>query len=146
MNRLTPNLAAQDYKTYRVSIPKSTHWVTVSCEDAECQAYASGWRSVIDEASELGQKQAHYIRTQSGRGFTESRTPEGMTEFLFRPGQPCFTQHQERGELPEIFIVQGGDHRGNPLRTPTVTHTRPEFWVEDFAEHQDKLATILERG
>jgi hypothetical protein len=146
MERFTPNMAPQDYKTYRVAMPKATHWENVSCEDDECPAYANGWRSVIDESNELGMQQAHYIRKLSGRGFVESRTPEGMTEFVFRPGQPCFTQHKARTELPEIFLVQGGDFRGNPMGVPTITHRRPELWVEDFAEHQDKLNTILERG
>jgi len=146
LNRFEPAMSPQDYKTYRIALPKSTHFADSTCEDVECAAYANGWRSLIDESAELGAKQAFYIRKQSGRGFTESRTPEGLTEFLFRPGQPCFTQHKVRTELPEIFMVQGGDFRGNPRGTPAVTHTRPEHWVEDFAEHQDKLNTILERG
>jgi hypothetical protein len=144
--RLTPNMRPQDYTTYRIISPRRTHFGPATCEDVECDAYVKGWSSLIDEATELGQKQAHYIRTNSGRSFTESRTPAGLTEFIFRPGQPCFRQHVYRNELPAIFRVEGGDFRGNPLRIQPVTHTRPEFWVEDFQEHQDKVKTVLERG
>lgn len=143
---IQPNMNAADYKTYRISLPTATHWVEVSCEDFECCHYANGWRTLVDERTELGMKQAHYIRKMSGRSFTESATPIGGTEFLFRPGQPCFETHRVRGERPEIFLVQGGDFRGNPLRIPVVRHARAEHWVEDFAEHQDRVKTILERG
>jgi hypothetical protein len=144
--RLTPNMRPQDYMTYRIIAPKATHFGPATCEDVECAAYAKGWSSLIDEATELGQKQAHYIRNHSGRSFTESRTEAGLTDFVFRPGQPCFAQHVYRNELPAIFRVDGGDFRGNPLGIQPVTHTRPEYWVEDFQEHQDKVKTVLERG
>jgi hypothetical protein len=144
--RLTPNMPAHAYKTYRIISPHSTHFGPASCEDVECGAYAKGWSSLIDETTALGQKQAHYIRRSSGRSFTESKTPAGLTEFIFKPGQTCFAQHVYRNELPAIFRVQGGDFRGDPLKTPPVTHTKPEFWVEDFQEHQDKVKTTLERG
>lgn len=144
--RLMPNMRPQDYKTYRIVSPIQSHFGPATCEDVECDAYAKGWSSLIDEATELGAKQAYYIRTHSGRSFTESRTPAGLTDFLFRPGQPCFRQHTYRNELAPIFRVQGGDFRGNPLAIQPVTHTKPEFWVEDFQEHQDKVKTVLERG
>jgi hypothetical protein len=146
MNIIAPNMPASDYKTYRVSMPQATHWVDISCEEAECENYANGWKTLVDERNELGMKQAHYIRKESGRGFTEERTPIGGTAFVFRPGQPCFTRHKVRGHQPEIFLVQGGDYRGNPRGIPTVRHKRPEDWVEDFALHQEKVKTILERG
>jgi hypothetical protein len=54
-------------------------------------------------------------------------------------------KHQVRLEKPEIFIVKGGDHRGNPKGTPTRVHTKAEFWVEEFAETQDKIQTQIEK-
>lgn len=143
---IQPNMRPGDYMTYRVVCPKVSHFGPATCEDVECVNYLNGWASMIDEGSELGRKQAHYIRSSSGRSFTESRTPEGLTQFTFRPNQPCFKEHVYRNELPPIFRVQGGDFRGNPLGIRPVTHKRPEDWVEDFALHQDKVKTILERG
>lgn len=144
--RLTPNMNPQDYVSYRIVSPKASHFGPATCEDVDCQAMEKGWSSLIDEATDLGARQAYYIRTDSGRSFKESRTEAGLTEFLFSPGQKCFAEHTYRNELPPIFRVQGGDHRGNPLGVPVVTHTRPEFWIEDFQEHQDKVKTVLERG
>jgi hypothetical protein len=144
--RLMPAMRPSDYKTYKILAPRRTHFGPASCEDVECPAYAKGWSTLIDESTELGKKQAHYIRKMSGRGFTESRTSAGLTDFVFRPGQPCFRQHVYRNELPAIFKVEGGDFRGNPLGVPSVTHTKPDFWVEDFAEHQENVKSTLERG
>jgi hypothetical protein len=144
--RITPNMQPQDYVSYRIVAPSRTHFGPATCEDVDCKAMANGWSSLIDEATGLGQKQAHYIRKMSGRSFKESRTPAGLTEFLFTSGQKCFAQHTYRNELPPIFKVQGGDYRGNPRGIQPVIHTKPEFWVEDFQGHQDKVKTVLERG
>lgn len=146
MNVIQPNMRPQDYITFRILAPVRTHFGPATCEDVDCKAMINGWSSLIDEATELGQKQAHYIRKISGRSFKESRTPAGLTEFIFTSGQNCFAQHVYRNELPARFLVQGGDHRGNPLSIRPVEHTRPEDWVENFALHQDKVKTILERG
>ncbi len=144
--RIQPNMPARDYVTFRILAPYRTHFGPATCEDVECKAMANGWHSLIDESTDLGQKQAHYIRRGSGRSFKESRTPEGLTDFYFRPGQDCFAQHVYRNEMPAAYVKQGGDFRGNPMRIQPVTHTKAEFWVEDFSEHQDKVKTILERG
>lgn len=146
MNIIQPNMRPQDYTTYRILAPKASHFGPATCYEVDCKAMTNGWSSLIDEATELGQKQAHYIRKMSGRGFKESRTPAGLTEFVFAPGQKCFAEHVYRNDRPAIFRVQGGDRRGNPLGIAPITHKRAEDWVEDFALHQDKVKTILERG
>ncbi|MGA5116850.1 hypothetical protein [Streptomyces pseudogriseolus] len=144
--RLQPNLRPAEYKTYAITAPISTHFRPGTCEEADCPNYRSGWKSVIDERSDLGQAQAHYIRKESGRKFTESQDAFGLTTFTFEAGQPCFTQHKVRLERPELYIVRDGDWRGNPLGTQVRQHTRPELWAEDFAEHQDRLARTIEKG
>jgi hypothetical protein len=45
-----------------------------------------------------------------------------------------------------VYRVKGGDFRGNPLRTPTRTVNRPELWVEEFAENQDRIKQAIEKG
>jgi len=137
---------ARAYQTFQIRAPKGG-LVPVSCEDVECQAYANGWKMVLDLASALGQKQAYYIKHQSGRKYTiESQTPEGMVTLIFAPDQDCFEQHKVRNDLPEVFSIRGGDSRGNPLRTPTRVHKKPEFWLEEFAENQDRIATAKKEG
>ncbi len=105
--------------------------------------YLSGWQTLVDEATALGQAQAGYIRHKSERRFTESRDEAGLTVFTFPPGQPCFRAHKVRLDREEIFTKFPGDHRG---RTGEARLLRPADWVEDFAEHQQKLAHELEKG
>lgn len=139
-------LPASAYKTYAISSPISTHYRPGTCTEVDCQAQARGWSTTVDETTDLGMKQAHYIRKLSGRKFAERREPAGLTVFAFEPGQKCFATHQVSLQRPETFYVRGGDYRGNPLGTPAYRHTRAELWVEDFGEHQQKLADELKRG
>jgi hypothetical protein len=148
MNRIEPQLPADAYKTYAIVAPKSTHFVPATCEQVDCAHYLHGWQSVIDETTELGQRQAHYIRKESGRAFRERRREDGLTVFFFEAGQPCFDaqRHQRRLDRPELYIVRDGDHRGNPRGTAQRQHVRPADWVEDFAEHQQGLADEIAKG
>ena len=146
MNRIQPNLPAIAYKTYQVVAPKSTHFREATCEEVNCNAWRLGWKTVIDETSTLGQMQAHYIRKESKRKYVETKLENQFTEFLFEAGQQCFASHQTRIDRPEIFVITGGDWRGNPLGTEPKFHSRPIDWVDDFANHQDKIQTQLERG
>lgn len=145
MNRIQPLRPPQAYKTFQVLAPRDTHFREVACEHVNCEAQAHGWKSVIDERTELGAAQAHYIRTASGRQFTEARSPEGLTVFDFVAGQQCFAQHKERLDRAALYLVRGGDWRGNPRGIEARQHTRPEFWVEEFGEHQQRLADEIEK-
>ncbi|WP_084965255.1 hypothetical protein [Thermoactinospora rubra] len=146
LNRITPQLPAAAFKTYQVAAPLPTHWRPATCEEAGCPAYEYGWRTLVDETSELGRRQAHYIRRQSGRKFVEDRDAEGLTVFMFAPGQTCFQPHQVPLEREPLYLVRGGDWRGDPLGGQPYQHRRAEDWVEDFAEHQDRIARQIERG
>ena len=135
--RPTPGLPVQAMKTYAIHAPLSTHWRTASCEEVGCLAHHNGWVTKVDEATELGQRQAGFIRYRAGRPFTEIREA-GITVFTFPAGVECFTQHKTRRARPSLFVVRRGDWRGH-FGTQTV-HTSPENWVSDFAGHQDRLA------
>lgn len=146
MNRPAPNLPTRAYQTFQVKAPKGA-FRSASCEEVECQHSVKGWKMVLDLSSELGLKQAHYIKHQSGRKYTvEGQTPEGMVTLLFPGNQPCFQEHKVRTDLPETFLVKGGDFRGNPLKTATRVHKRAEFWVEEFQTNQDRIARAIEKG
>jgi hypothetical protein len=150
MFRIEPNMPAAAYKTYSIAAPRATHWRPATCAEAQCDAYLHGWKTVIDEATELGMGQAYYIREQSGRRFREERLPGGRTEFYFEPGQRCFRsgdqRHYVRLDRQEIYVVRDGDHRGNPRGTEPRRHTRARDWTEDFALHQDRIARQTQRG
>lgn len=146
LNRIAPTGPAAAYKTYAISSPVSTHFRPGTCEEASCAAHAEGWLTKVDETTDLGRRQAYYIRKQAGRRYSESREPSGLTVFAFEAGQKCFAAHQVSLQRPENFLVVGGDYRGNPLGTKTLVHARPEHWVEDLAENLDGLKSARERG
>lgn len=139
--RLEPPLPARAYQTYRVDAPLATHWRRASCDEYGCAAYQNGWVTRVDERVEQGMAQAYYIRKQSGRSFTEEKLTDGLTEFRFPAGQPCFSRSRHRLPVgrPEIFLRLGGDWRGNPLGTPAYRHTKPEYWIEDFQESLEEM-------
>ncbi len=146
--RLPQQVGPQHYKTYQIAAPVSTHWNQVSCTEFQCDSYRSGFRSTIDERTELGQAQAHFIRKESGRRFTEVRNEAGLTEFTFEPGQSCFraAEHRQRNARPELFIVRSGDWRRLDIFSKPRVHHGPADWVDDFASHQGRIADLRQRG
>lgn len=145
--RPDPALPASAMKTYGIVAPKSTHFRPATCEEVDCSAYLNGWKTVIDESTELGQSQAHYIRTESGRRFhRDPVNSDGPVTYLFEAGQRCFAQHELRLDRPEVYVVRDGDWRGNPRGTNPLIHKDPQAWIDDFGEHQERLADQLERG
>lgn len=142
--RLEPKLSPQFMQTYQILRPKTSHFRPATCADVECPAYSHGWRTSVDESTELGMKQAHYIRSQSGRGYREHRDESGLTVFTFDAGQECFTEHTQALDRPALFIRRKGDWRG--YQSQPYVHSSPDNWVDDFATHQAELAQTLERG
>lgn len=145
-NRISPALPARAMQTFQVTAPVSTHTRAATCEEVECGAYLRGWRMKIDLNTDLGQRQAQYIKHHAGRSYKKIGAQDGLVELEFAANQPCFQEHRARIDRPEIYRVKGGDYRGNPLKTLTRVHKKPEFWVEEFAENQDRLKTAIEKG
>lgn len=150
LSRIDPVMPAAAYKTYRIVAPAPTHFREATCAEVQCPDYVHGWQSAIDERTDLGQQQAHYIRTLSGRRFREEQPGEGAVLFVFDAGQQCFHAGEHRvridPEQPPIYLVQDGDHRGNPRGTQTRRHVRAADWVDDFAEHQSTLRDEQQKG
>jgi hypothetical protein len=70
-----------------------------------------------------------------------------LVKFVYGPGNRCFSSHEHRvpiGRPPRLLVV-GGDWRGNPRRERRV-HANVDDWVDDARNHQDKIATIIQRG
>jgi hypothetical protein len=143
---IPPKLGPAYYKTYQVVAPLSTHFRRATCEEVGCEKLALGFKVVVDEKTDLGKRQAAYIRGDRTRQAVESKTPVGLTEFVFVAGNNCFAEHQTRLERQELFIVRDGDRRGNPRGTTPRQHKNAAEWQEDFAEHQSKLHDAQERG
>lgn len=143
--RLEPGAGAQHYKTYSILQPKSTHTRVVRCEDVECAAYQHGWKTTLDVSTSLGTQQAQFITRRSGRKYTLEQTGSQLT-FTFPQGQQCFSEHRVKVDRPALYVVRGGDHRGNPAGIRPVQHTSPDNWVDDFANHQQRVADARKRG
>lgn len=122
---------------YSIRTPQETHWRATTCHEVNCVHHLHGWQTIVDEATGLGQRQAHYIRREAGRHFTEDRNEAGLTVFIFPPGQKCFREHQARVGREEVFLKR--EQTG-------IFRMRPQDWVEDFGERQERLAERFRRG
>lgn len=145
--RIAPAMPVSAYKTYELKAPIATHYRIATCQEVECEQYARGWITRCDTSTDIGVRQAKYIVDKSGRAFREitSANHPNIRAFKFSPGQRCFATHQVSLERNVLYVVRGGDWRGNP-RGERRVHTKAEHWVEDFSEHQSKLANEIQKG
>lgn len=144
MFRIDPKLPAEHMKTYAISAPISTHHRKATCREVDCEAWRYGWKTLLDVTTDIGVRQAKYITGTSGRAHTVLN--KGTTlEFTFPPGQQCFAAHTVPLEREPLYVVRGGDFRGNPRGTAPRQLLAPH-WVDDFANHQDTIATALGDG
>ena len=140
--RPAPSLPTTAMKTYEVLAPTRTHWRKATCAEVDCPHHLHGWATTV----QAGSADEALIR-RAGRHFTAQPQPGGFLQFVFPAGQPCFKAHQHRVLLDrqEIFVVRGGDWRGNPRGIPTQ-RLEPAAWVDNFAAHQQRLANRLAAG
>lgn len=122
---------------YRIARPRDTHTRPATCTEVGCEMQRDGWMSAIDERTAQGQRQAHYIRSESGRGFTEERGADGLTRFTFPPGQTCFAAHRVDVEREPLYLVHSTRRTSRRLTS--------EQWVDHQATELDRLATFRER-
>lgn len=143
LNRLQPVGRVYDYRTFQITSPLSTHWRKATCVEVACPQYERGWRVRVEG---LPPEMLHTAKT-SGRKFTELHVAEGENWLVFEAGQSCFraSEHRKLLDRQEIFIARDGDWRGNPTGT-VRKHTKPEFWLEDMSENQDRLARLHQQG
>jgi hypothetical protein len=142
--RLEPAMPPAAYKTYRIVAPPATHFRPASCAEVSCPDFLKGWQVRVEK---LSAELLHAAKT-SGRRYRELHVAEGENWLVFEAGQPCFQagEHRTRLDRPELYVVQDGDHRGNPRRTEARRHANAADWVDDFAEHQSKLGDEQQKG
>jgi hypothetical protein len=127
--------------------PFRTHWRQATCEEVDCPDFLNGFIVTIDTSTNLGQKQHNFLTHDKTRNYSMQRPSVTIFKFCYAPGNKCMRYYEHRtliGRQP-LFLVAEGDFRGNPRNIPVRVH-KPEDWVDDFAEHQDKLATTIQRG
>lgn len=148
MNRLQPVLPVEKMQTYRVASPISTHTRPATCEEVGCPQFLRGWVTKVPIGSPEHQMMKQILSRHSpdklrreAKDITSIGSPNA--EYLFPPGTPCFkaSTHRKSLDRPEMYLVRGGDWRGN---TGLIRrHTRPEHWVEDSQESFDKLRRAI---
>lgn len=143
MNRITPEGNPQDYRTFQITSPLSTHWEPATCVQVQCGQYTNGWRVRVEG---LPPEMLHSAKT-AGRKYTELRVAEDENWLVFEAGQPCFgsSKHRRLLDRQELFIVRDGDWRGNPTGR-VRKHTRPEDFIDEMQENQGRLAELHQQG
>lgn len=142
LNRFPELLPVTAMKTYQAAAPLSTHFRPATCAEVDCPNYLNGWTVHVEI---LNPAQLHAIRTSAYK-YAEHHVAEGRTLLIFEAGQPCFYagSHRIRLEREARFFIKSGDHRGNP--DGQVAELSVSSWVDDFGEHQERIAEQAERG
>ena len=150
LERLAPKLPVQAMTTYSIKAPAETHWRVATCAEASCKNYRHGWRIHIEKITKManGELLLRDIKG-SGKRFRVVDEGVGQTYWEFEAGQSCFDgdvgRHRIRIGRPELYIVRGGDWRGNP-RGERRVHTDIDGWIDDMSTNRDKLLTRLAQG
>ncbi len=140
LNRLDPKMPPGAYKTYGFVSPLSTHYRPASCEEVGCLAFRQGWVTRVPAGSDLEAT----VRRSGRRIAREGREP-GHVLFTFAPGTKCFAASKHRISLdrPPVFYQRGGDWR---QRIGDVQKMNGRDWLDDFANHQQRLADRKQEG
>lgn len=138
-----PDGPASAYKTYRIVSPPS-HLRPATCEEVDCERLAKGWHTYLDVSDPAHASTANWIRLHSGRKYVLEQSGTAVS-FFFPPGQQCFIAHRVV-DRPPLFLVSGGDWRGNPRGVPTIRHSGVQAWVDDFGENQQAIHDRISKG
>lgn len=134
----------QHQRTFQIDQPLETHFRRATCQEVNCKAYANGWKMGFDLTDPEKVAAARAIRDKSGRTFTVELA-DNKVIMTFPAGQRCFVTHRVSLEREPIYIVRGGDFRGNPRRERTVHKTADSF-VDRWDNELSTIKEIQERG
>lgn len=140
MNRIVPKSGPENYKTFGIYKPRETHTRPGTCEEYGCENYLVGWTNRVP-LSDI--KTLEWLRSSACTSrwkYTERRENNEIL-FMFPAGQRCFKFDKHRVSLdrPELYVVKGGDWRGDPRQETPRVHTKPENWVEDMQENLEQV-------
>jgi hypothetical protein len=136
-------LPVSSYKTYAIRSPIQTHYRKATCEEIGCEAFQNGW-AYLKEDLTPGDL---YLATHSGKRYREVHIGPGQNYIVFEAGQSCFgaAQHVISLHRPEFYFV-GRGHTSVFQARHARAHANGDDFVDDFANHQDKLNTTFKRG
>lgn len=130
-------LASPNNQHYKALQPQATHFRRATCLEVSCPPYLLGWQTLIDEKTGFGLQQSTYIRRESKRQFSEAKQPDGLTAFVFPPGQRCFRGHQVSLDRPAIFLKETlGSRR----------RLEGQQWIDDMQEGLYRIGQRVQDG
>jgi hypothetical protein len=142
LNRPAPALPVGTMQTFSIRVPEVTHYRPASCAEVDCPNYLHGWRIRVEGlTAELLHEARNYGHHR------QLDVAEGETWLVYEAGQPCFqaSTHRVRLDRPELYVVRGGDWRGNPTQR-VLRHSGPDPWLDDFQTNQQTLADLEKKG
>ena len=113
-------------------------WETATCREVDCLHYIGGWKTTLDETNPDMADGADWIRHRSGLAFEERHDVEGLTVFVFPPGQRCFREHKQPSGKPGKLTKRTTDG--------VYAFTRPKDFNESMNEEVYAAERLLERG
>jgi len=141
VNRLPPKLPPGAMQTFEVDAPLETHWRAATCEEVECAAWLQGWTTDVPPGDNEDRLIAVY-----GKNLRVEKLENGFHRWHFPAGTKCFRAiyHRLPLERDAIFTVRSGDWRGTDGVIRTFASGAE--WVDAFANHQDKISDLINRG
>lgn len=118
-------------QTFRATAPLSTHWRQATCDEVDCPQFLNGWKTVLPQGSDLVA-----VLKGSGRAYATERVADGLVEFVFPAGQPCFKASTHRIQTGRPAILLHGP-RDNQRDLRAVGDSE---WQERFTETMAGLA------
>lgn len=158
VNRIQPQMPTQNYTTFAIKSPISTHYRRATCAEVNCADYLNGWYLKIEGTPE----DLLYLATHSGRRYTTGEVviekeveidgaitvvPDMFKALIFEAGQGCFAEatHVKSLERQEFYFSGRGDYRSFSIRKAHL-YDRPDQFVDDFDHHLTRIRRALEQG
>jgi hypothetical protein len=134
------NINPSAFRSFGMNVER---YVSATCEEIDCPHWTNGWAATAIPGSEDWGLiiAACEGRVDDRRRMPASREvlPDGMVRLWFPPGQPCFKASTHRVPWSARWYHRDGDIRGNPSGL-VVAHADARSWVDEFGEHQMRLA------
>lgn len=141
-SRPQPKMPTQNYETFAIRSPLTTHFRRARCAEVACAAYREGWTYREQDLDE----KLLYLVTHAGKRYRRVTASATESYLVFEPGQACFaaSTHRIKLERPEFFYAGRGDFRS--FSTRRAVQYSSDDWLDKFANDLDSVRTQIERG
>lgn len=127
---MTPPRPLDRYSLQQRPAPRARR---ATCEEVDCWAWLGGFAIKVDEATDLGGRQAAYLREDRTRPRPAETREGALTVFAYPPGTRCTASDTHVIERTQLYIARG-------------IATTAELWTEEFGENQQRLSELQARG